>query len=338
MKYKKIAIVKLSAMGDIIHSMIALQFIKKQYPHLIIDWFVEESFSAVLETNPHISSVYTINLKSLKKDKKNFFAELKKIKNYSKNSYDLIIDAQGLIKSSLVSKLLGKNIAGFDKDSIREKMASLLYKKKVNIPYSSNAILRNAKVLSNPLDFDINHEDILSKKPFLYFKNEDKTIYEYLSEDKKNIIFVIGASWDSKMYPKDKFIKVIEGLNQNSLIVWGNEKERDIASYIEKNSNAKMMPKIDLNTLKALISKADLLIGNDTGPTHMAWALNIPSITLFGNTPAYRNTYETKINRVLKSNAKVNPLKLDRDDFSIKDIEENEILSLSKELLYESKN
>jgi ADP-heptose:LPS heptosyltransferase len=62
-----------------------------------------------------------------------------------------------------------------------------------------------------------------------------------------------------------------------------------------------VLPKIDLNTLKALISRVDLVIGNDTGPTHMAWALNIPSITIFGNTPAYRNAYETKINKSIES-------------------------------------
>lgn len=64
---KKLAIVKLSAMGDIIHAMVALQYIKKNYPNISIDWFVEESFSQVLQNNPHINNIYSINLKSIKR-------------------------------------------------------------------------------------------------------------------------------------------------------------------------------------------------------------------------------------------------------------------------------
>lgn len=334
MNYKKIAIVKLSAMGDIIHAMIALQFIKKTYPNIIIDWFVEEAFFEVLEYNPHINNIYKINLKSIKKNKKLLFSEIKKIRYFSKNNYNLIIDAQGLIKSAIVAKLLAKNVAGFNKNSIREKFATFFYKIKVNIPYSKNTIDRNAKVLSNPLSFKISKDEILNKKAFLFFKNENVIIHKYLEKDKKNILFIIGASWDSKMYSKEKFIKVIDSLKENCLIAWGNEKEKKLAQYITNNSNAILLPKLNLNNLKALISNIDLLIGNDTGPTHMAWALNISSITLFGNTPAYRNTYETKINKVLKSNTIVNPLKLNKQDFSINKIDENEIIKKAKELLH----
>jgi heptosyltransferase-1 len=74
------------------------------------------------------------------------------------------------------------------------------------------------------------------------------------------------------------------------------------------------------------------LIGNDTGPTHMAWALNIPSITLFGPTPINR-VYQTPINRVLKSNSKVDHFNLDKSDYSIKEIAVSDIVKISKELL-----
>jgi len=76
-----------------------------------------------------------------------------------------------------------------------------------------------------------------------------------------------------------------------------------------------------------------LVIGGDTGPTHMAWALNIPSITIFGNTPQYRNTFITPINRVVKSHTRVNALKLDKSDFSIQEIDPQEVIALAKELL-----
>lgn len=331
---KRIAIIKLSAMGDIIHAMVALQYIKRQYPNLQIDWFVESAFSGVLENNPDINQIIKLDLKSIKKDKKEIINQIKLIKKYEKNSYDLVIDAQGLIKSAIVSFFLGKNRVGFSKNSTREKLASFFYTKKVDIAYDKNAIERNVKVLSQALNFEIAKDDILNKKPFLFYKNENKVIYEYLSKDKKNVLFVIGASWPSKMYSKEKFAKIINNLDENCLITWGNEAEKDIADFIANIFKAKVLPKLDLNSLKAIMSKVDLVIGNDTGPTHMAWALNIPSITLFGNTPGYRNTYITNTNKIIESKSIVNPFKLDRNDFSIKEIDENEIINTAKGLLY----
>ncbi|WP_323658432.1 lipopolysaccharide heptosyltransferase I [Aliarcobacter butzleri] len=331
---KRIAIIKLSAMGDIIHAMVALQYIKKQYPNLKIDWFVESAFVGVLENNPDINEIIKLDLKSIKKDKKEIINQIRLIKKYKKNSYDLVIDAQGLIKSAIVSFFLGKSRVGFSKNSTREKLASFFYTKKVDIAYDKNAIERNVKVLSQALNFEITKDDILNKKPFLFYKNENEVIYEYLSKDKKNVLFVIGASWPSKMYSKEKFAKIINNLDENCLITWGNEAEKDIADFIANISKAKVLPKLDLNSLKAIMSKVDLVIGNDTGPTHMAWALNIPSITLFGNTPGYRNTYITNTNKIIESKSIVNPFKLDRNDFSIKEIDENEIMNTAKGLLY----
>lgn len=331
---KRIAIIKLSAMGDIIHAMVALQYIKREYPNLQIDWFVETAFAPILENNPDINEIIKLDLKSIKKDKKEIINQIKLIKKYKKNSYDLVIDAQGLIKSAIVSFFLGKNRVGFSKNSTREKLASFFYTKRVDITYDKNAIERNVKVLSQALNFEITKDDILNKKPFLFYKNENEVIYEYLSKDKKNLLFVIGASWPSKMYSKEKFAKIINNLDENCLITWGNEAEKDIADFIVNISKAKVLPKLDLNSLKAIMSKVDLVIGNDTGPTHMAWALNISSITLFGNTPGYRNTYITNTNKIIESKSIVNPFKLDRNDFSIKEIDENEIINTAKGLLY----
>ena len=329
----RIAIIKLSAMGDIIHAMVALQYIKKYDKNIIIDWFVEKAFKAVLDNNPDIDNIIEINLKQIKKEKLSIFSEIKKIKSYKKNNYDLVIDSQGLIKSAFVAKLLAKNIAGFSKTSIREGLASYFYTKKVEIAYDENTIDRNTKVLSNPLGFEITSKDILDKKPFLFYKNEDKIIYDYLDKDKKNIIFVISSTWESRNYPKEKFANLANKLKENILVVWANEEEKEKALWIEDNSSyVKVMPRINLNSLKALIGKSDLLIGNDTGPTHMAWALNIPSITIFGPTPINR-VYITDINKVIKSSSKVNHYKLNKNDFSINEIKEEKILKIAKDIL-----
>jgi heptosyltransferase-1 len=329
----KVAIVKLSALGDIVHAMVALQFIKAHSPEIQIDWIVEERFAEVLKNNPDIDNILTVNLKALKTNKAGIFAQLKKIRSYASNNYDLVIDAQGLIKSAATAKIIGKRIAGFDADSIREKVASWFYDIKVACAYDANTIDRNALILSSPLGIDISTEQILNKKPFLFFNNEAPQIYDYLLKDRINIVLVIGSTWDSRNYPAAKFVKIAEALQQNCLVVWGSEQEKATADWMATQSELiKVMPKLDLNSLKALIAKADLLVGNDTGPTHMAWGLNRPSITIFGPTPVSR-VYQTDINKVVKSASIVNPYKLDKQDYSIKDIDEQEIIKQAKFLL-----
>ena len=327
----KIAIVKLSAMGDIIHAMVALQYIKKSDPSLKIDWVVEQAFVNILKGNPDIDTILPINLKSIKTDKKAFFSQIKLVKEYAKNNYDLVIDAQGLLKSALTAKFLGKNRAGFSKKSIREGLASYFYYHKVHIDYDANTIDRNVKVISEPLGIQITSQMIQDKAPFLFYSDSD--VLKYLDDQKKNIIFVIGSTWESRNYPKEKFAKLADALKEKILIVWGNSEEKERAEWIAKQSQyAHVLPQIDLNALKAIIGNADLLIGNDTGPTHMAWGMNVPSITLFGPTPVNR-VYETSINKVLKSSSIVDHFKLNKNDFSIGEIEVETIWKIAKELL-----
>jgi len=327
----KIAIVKLSAMGDIIHAMVALQYIKKENPTIVIDWIVEQGFASVLEGNPHIDNILPVNLKAIKKDKFKIVEQIKLVKAYAKNNYDLVIDAQGLFKSAMTAKLLGRNRAGFSKDSIREGIASYFYEQKVDIAYDANTIDRNAKVMSEPLNVEITKQMILDKEPFLFYG--DATVLSELSENKKNIIFVIGSTWESRNYPKEKFVQIADALEQNVLVAWGSEEEREKAEWIASQSSfAKALPKINLNGLKVIIGKSDLLIGNDTGPTHMAWGMNVPSITIFGPTPVNR-VYETAINKVIKSDSKVNHHKLNKEDYSIYNINPDEIVVMAKGLL-----
>ncbi|MDD5156454.1 lipopolysaccharide heptosyltransferase I [Sulfurimonas sp.] len=322
----KICIVKLSAMGDIIHAMVALQFIKKEIPDAQIDWVVESGFRGVLENNPHIDNILPVNLKSIKTKKSEFFTQYKILKAYSKNNYDIVIDAQGLLKSAIVSRIIGgKIIAGFDKNSIREGIASLFYNKKIHIAYHENIILRNVAVILEPLGIHVNTRLLDAKESYLFFKAEPKLAKPY-------ILFVIGSSWESKNYPKEQFTSLANELNEPIFLVWGNEKERELALWIETHTpNAKALNKMSFDELKSTIANASIVIGNDTGPTHMAWALNVPSITLFGPTPA-RNTYITNINKAIESSSAVNPYKLNKNDFSIGEIEPNQIIKTIKEI------
>ncbi len=329
----RIAIVKLSALGDIVHAMVALQFIKAQVPESQIDWIVEERFAGVLAHNPDLNQILTVNLKALKADKSGVFAELRKVRAFADRHYDLVIDAQGLIKSAVVARLTGKLVAGFDAGSIRERAASWFYNQKVHCAYEANTIDRNARVLSRPLGFAISREQILNKKPFLFYRDASPCLDDYLRQDRKNIVLVIGSTWESRNYPAESYVKVAEAMQQNCLVVWGSEQEKARAECMAaRSAYVQVLPRLDLNSLKALIARADLLIGNDTGPTHMAWALNRPSLTIFGPTPVSR-VYQTDINRVVKSASQVNPYKLNKNDFSIREIDARVIIEQAAMLI-----
>ena len=329
----RIAIVKLSALGDIVHAMIVLQFIKKHLPDVRIDWIVEERFADLLAHNPDIDQILTVRLKTLKQSPFRLFDEIRKIRNYAHNRYDIVIDLQGLIKSGLLSRMLGPT-TGFDRHSIREKAASLFYRNAFAVPYEMNVVERNMALVNAALGLDISLAELKNKKPFLYFEAEEREKSTgYLSQNEKNIVYILGSSWESKIYPPERMAKVIAELGENALLVWGSDSEYQAAESITRQSGAKILPKLTLGELKALISQADLVIGGDSGPTHFAWALNRPSITLFGPTPAERNVLESATNRTISSSSAVDPLHLDRNDFSITEIRPAEIVLLARRLL-----
>ena len=324
----KIAIVKLSALGDIIHAMVALQFIKDFYPDIEIDWIVDEHFKEVLINNPHIRNIHTVLIKKAKK-KKSLLLLLKELRKLQKlKKYDLVIDSQGLIKSAILAKMIpAKKITGFDSHSIRESFASIFYNQKISIAYNENTIDRNIAVFCKPLNISVSSEEIIDKRPFIFSKHQIRLI------DKPYIVFVIGSTWESRNYPKEKFVEIANSLNKKCVVIWGNMKEKQKADWMEKQSSfIEAAPELSLDELKQLVNYSLLLIGNDTGPSHIAWGMNKPSIILFGPTPINR-VYETKINRVLKSNSKVDHFNINRDDFSIKDIKVSDIVEISQELL-----
>jgi len=324
----RIAIVRLSALGDIVNSAVVLQIIRKHYPSATIDWYVEEAFASILQSHPLITEVIPVPLKRIKKTKS--FALLKESVSSLKSRlpYDQIIDAQGLLKSAIITHFLKGNVHGFDRDSAREKIAAWFYNTASAIPYEMNVIKRNVLVITEALNIPYEENDILNKEPLFPLQERPP----YLSST-KNIAFVIGASWASKCYPKEHFVTLCNNLSYPCYLIWGSEAEHKDAQWISEHStNAHITPKMSLSELVSFIGHCDLTIGNDTGPAHMAWAMNRASITLFGPTNE-RMIFPTAINIGIKSPSQVNILKINRNDFSIREIDPLIILQKAKELL-----
>jgi heptosyltransferase-1 len=325
----RIAIVRLSALGDIVNTAVVLQIIRKHYPDATIDWFVEEAFAPILKDHPLINEVISVPIKRIKKTKS--FTLLKEtiLSLKSRSSYDHIIDAQGLLKSAFVTYFLHGNVHGFDRNSAREGIAARFYDTSSAIAYEMGVVKRNVLVITEALNIPYNENDILTKKDVF----EKGTRPSFLPQEGKAIACVIGASWPSKCYPKEHFAAVCSNLPYPCYLIWGSDLEYKDAQWISEHSqNALIAPKMSLKELLTFIAHCDLTIGNDTGPTHMAWAMNTPSITLFGPTNE-RMIFPTPKNIGIKSPSSVNIMKIDRNDFSIKEIKPDIIIQKAKELL-----
>ena len=329
----KIAIVKTSALGDIIHAMVVLQFIKHLIKDVDIDWIVEERYKGLLESHPDIKTIHTINLKEAKEKKSLslLIVQLMKVRKFG--VYDIVIDMQGLIKSAILSRIIpSKMTFGFDKTSIREGIASIFYSNTITVDYAENIINRNVALVSKALELSISQIDLINKKPFLY--SSQKYLLSSKFYGKKNIVLIPSASFQSKCYPITKFAELSKRIDANFFVIWNSENEKIMAKELKSlSTKINIIDKLSLDELISFISQMSLIIGSDTGPTHMAWSLNIPSITLFGPTPGYRNTFETDFNKYIESNSIVNPLKINKNDHSIKDIRLEDIIKMTQYLL-----
>ncbi|WP_103573955.1 lipopolysaccharide heptosyltransferase I [Campylobacter concisus] len=315
----KIAIVKLSALGDIVHAAIVLQFIKKHCPNAHITWLVDARFASLLKDHPLIDELVVLPLKE------SFKKSYKIIKTLGK--FDKVIDLQGLFKSAVVAKLLGKEIYGFSRESVKEKIAARLYRHKFKIDYNENIIVRNLSLVGYALNFSFDRDEILKKSPCFEickkFKNES---------GKKRVLIAAFASEESKIYDKFKdVIRLLEGCE--IYLCYGSESEKVRAEAIISGTKAKLLEKLSIKDMIDFIASCDLVIGNDSGLTHLAWAVNRPSITLFGNRPSHRNAYVTDKNLVVDMGKEIDARSIDKNDFCIREIYPETVANFAKRLL-----
>lgn len=340
----KIAIVRLSALGDIIQSAIVLQFIKAFKKDIEIHWFVDEKFQEILSEQKQIDKLYALPLK----DKK-FFPTLKILLKARKNNYDVVLDFQGLIKSAIVSRLLSRNNFGFDKNSLKESLAHNFYNQKLSISYNENVFVRYLSLAAFALNAPFEPREIYFKQPIFTPNIELKAELQkrlHLNLEQKNILIHTGSSAENKIYPKTKLAILCKLLltydsQIRIFLAWGSEKEKAFSQRIIAlskidSSHLILLPKLNLQELIALTKLVSLIIGNDSGPTHLAFAMNKPSITIFGPTPNYRNAFETSTNKTINADKKITNAKhIDKSDFCIRNVDEEDIFTLAKELLSE---
>ncbi|GAA9152133.1 lipopolysaccharide heptosyltransferase I [Helicobacter pylori] len=323
----KIAIVRLSALGDIIVSAVFLVLIKERFTNAQIEWFVDERFGAILEHSPYIDKLHPIALKSTLTtfNPLKIFKLFKSLRAYE---YDIVIDMQGLIKSALITQMLkAPKKVGFDYTSAREGLSAFFYSQKVSIAYNESILKRNFTLLSHALNLPKNEisEGLSSRSKVFSYQDSLKIDALNLNKNKPKILFVLETSKINKTYPIERFKELALMLeNFQICLLWHADEDKANALYgaLKNQRDVLLLPKLTLNEVKALLFKMDLIIGGDTGITHLAWALQKPSITLYGNTPMERFKLESPINVSLTGNSNAN---YHKKDFSIQNIEPKKI-------------
>ncbi len=323
----KIAIVRLSALGDIIVGAVFLAAIKECLPNAQIEWFVDERFGAILEHSPYIDKLHPIALKSTLAtfNPLKIFKLFKSLRDYE---YDIIIDMQGLVKSALITQMLkAPKKVGFDYASAREGLSAFFYSQKVSIAYDEPILKRNFTLLSQALNLPKNEisESLSSRAKVFSYQDSPKINALNLNKNKLKILFVLETSKINKNYPTERFKELALALeNFQICLLWHADEDKANALYgaLKNQRDVLLLPKLTLNEVKALLFKMDLIIGGDTGITHLAWALQKPSITLYGNTPMERFKLESPINVSLTGNSNAN---YHKKDFSIQNIEPKKI-------------
>ncbi len=323
----KIAIVRLSALGDIIVSAVFLALIKERFTNAQIEWFVDERFSAILEHSPYIDKLHPIALKRTLTtfNPLKIFKLFKSLRAYE---YDIVIDMQGLIKSALITQMLkAPKKVGFDYASAREGLSAFFYSQKVSIAYNEPVLKRNFTLLSHALNLPQKEisEGLNSRSKVFSYQDSPKIDALNLNKNKPKILFVLETSKINKTYPIERFKELALALeNFQICLLWHASEDKATALYgaLKNQRDVLLLPKLTLNEIKALLFKMDLIIGGDTGITHLAWALQKPSITLYGNTPMERFKLESPINVSLTGNSNAN---YHKKDFSIQNIEPKKI-------------
>lgn len=279
----RVLIIKTSSMGDIIHTLPALTDAGNAFSNITFDWVVEENFSEIPSWHPLVKKIIPVALRRWRKHFfssttwKEFFIFYKKLRE---NRYDLIIDAQGLVKSTFLTYLAKGTRCGFDRASAREAVASLFYQRTFCVSKKQHAIRRLRSLFSQALSYSLpttTPQYGIHRQTFLSAEKKEKYI-----------LFLHGTTWKTKWWPEDYWIalsKKVIAAGLHIKLPWGNTTEKERAERIASHStHAEILPRLDLSAMAKIIANAEAIVSVDTGFCHLAAALDVPTISIYGAT------------------------------------------------------
>jgi heptosyltransferase-1 len=279
----RVLIVKMSSMGDVIHTLPALTDATRAIKTISFDWVVEENFQEIPHWHSHVNHVIPI---ALRRWRKNIFAAQTRDewrafkKRLRENQYDLIIDVQGLLKSAFISCLAKGVRAGYDFQSARESWASIFYQQKFAVAKKQHAITRTRNLFSQALGYALP----TSVPEYGVDRNQFRTE----NANDEYLVFLHGTTWDTKHWPEEYWhalAKIAEKKGYKVKIPWGNATEHARAERIAAASgSAEVLPKLNLKAMAQVLASAKAVVAVDTGLCHLTAALDVPAVSLYGPT------------------------------------------------------
>ena len=275
----KVLLIKMSSLGDVVHTLPA---VTDAVQHgVTLDWVVEEAFQSIPARNASVHKVIPIawrrwrgNLLANRAALGDFIARLRS------ERYDLIIDAQGLLKSAAVVVLAKAPVAaGFSFSSAREPAAAFFYGHRIPVPMGGHAIDRLRALFAGALDYQI-----LKAAPDFGLPDPGS------GRAVDRCLLLHGTTWASKHWPLQMWqaqaIRLVEA-GWRVEVPWGDEAERSRATEIAAVSDGvRVLDAMNLDALVDHIARVGLVVGVDSGLTHLAAALAVPTLVLYGATSA----------------------------------------------------
>jgi len=287
----KILVIKMSSMGDILHTLPALTDAKQAIPNLQVDWVVEPKFADIPRWHPAVNNVITLPLRQWRRQPWQMFKQKQWqtfISTLRAQTYDYVIDAQGLIKSAVVTRLARGKRAGHNYQSAREKWSALAYRHTTQVCSKQHAVLRMRQLFSQLLDYSFHPNELDYGIDQARFK---KLAFEV---DQNALLFFHGTTWSTKHWPQqywETLAMIASQAGFDVLLPWGNEQEKQnaqqIQAYVRKQGLCRLpqiLPKLELSEFATLLSQVKGAVAVDTGLGHMAAALAVPTVSLYGPT------------------------------------------------------
>ena len=292
----KILIVRLGAIGDVVHTLPALAALRRALPAAHLSWAVERGGAAkLLQGNPYLDELIELDLRGWRKNWKAaetrtaIRASLSKLREAK---FDLALDFQGLLKSAGVAWLAGvSRRIGFAKDALREPASRWLMTEQVAADDNDHVIKKNLRLVEH-LGCDVSGE---FEFPIRLETSDERFADEQLERNNDALaILNPGGGWPTKLWHTSEFAAVADRLWQafgiRSAITYGPG-ELTLAQLVvgQSKTGAAFPLASTLKEFLALARRAKLFLGGDTGPMHLAAAAGTPIVALFGPTSARRN-------------------------------------------------
>jgi heptosyltransferase-1 len=294
----RVLIVKTSALGDIVHALPVIDYLRQVEPSVELEWVVEEQFLPLLEHNPHLARLHVVRTRAWRKAplSRNTRRELAHLcAALRERPYDLVFDIQGNLKSGLLTRLSGAGQRiGFTYDVLQEKLNALFTTRK--IPFRScdrHVTDRYLRVVGVPFGRDYRE---LSLTGIIQSSPEEEEIADRFMAglpDGLVFFFQVGTTWSTKLWHTggwcDLARKICERYDGATILLnWGSPAEKALAGEIAKTVGAsvRLVPWLTVRELIPLIRRVDLVIGGDTGPVYMAAAVGTPTVSYYRATDA----------------------------------------------------